>query len=228
MFNILLVEDDQELLELFGTVLTEHGYHPIPAANGEEALTALDHHHIDLMITDLMMPVMDGLELTRMLREADATLPILMITAKEGMADKREGFRAGTDDYMVKPVSVNEMIWRVEALLRRSRIINEHKITLGNTLFDYESLTVTCRKEEMILPQKEFYLLYKLISAPNRIFTRRQILDEIWGLDSETDPHTLEVHISRLRERFRDNGDFSIVTVRGLGYKAVRTPEDQE
>jgi len=222
MFHILIVEDDKELRELFCTVLSDNSYTPIPAKNGEEALEVLDHQHVDLMISDIMMPEMDGYELTRELRDAGYTMPILMITAKSGMADKREGFRVGTDDYMVKPVNVNEMIWRVEALLRRSQIISERKIQLGGTVFDCDSLTVTFQDEEYDLPQKEFFLLYKLVSSPNRIFTRRQIMDEIWGLDSEADPHTLVVHISRLRERFKNNPDFEIVTVRGLGYKAVK------
>lgn len=225
MFNILVVEDDKELRELFCTVLSDSGYNTMSAANGKEALDILDHHHIDIMISDIMMPIMDGYELTKALRDSDYTLPILMITAKDEMADKRDGFRAGTDDYMIKPIDVNEMIWRVEALLRRSQIINERKLQLGNTLFDCDSLTVTFNGEGTILPQKEFFLLYKLVSSPNRIFTRRQILDEIWGLDSEVDPHTLEVHISRLRDRFKLNPNFEIVTVRGLGYKAVEKYE---
>lgn len=224
MFNILVVEDDRELRELFCTVLRENGYDSISVSNGKEALEILDYRHIDLIISDIMMPVMDGFELTRTLRDAKYSIPILMITAKERMSDKREGFRAGTDDYMIKPVDVNEMIWRVEALLRRSQIINERKMQLGNTLFDCDSLTVIFNEEKTVLPQKEFFLLYKLVSFPNRIFTRRQILDEIWGMDSETDPHTLEVHISRLRERFKTNPDFEIITVRGLGYKGVKKP----
>lgn len=221
MFNILVAEDDRELRELFCTVLSENGYRPIPVGNGEEALRTLDHTHVDLIISDIMMPVMDGFELTQVLREANYTTPILIITAKSGMRDKREGFRSGTDDYMVKPVDVNEMLWRVEALLRRSRTISEKKVTIGSTLFNYDAFTVSTGGEEILLPQKEFSLLYKLVSSINRIFTKQQILDEIWGMDSDVDPHTLEVHISRLRERFRENPDFEIVTVRGLGYKAV-------
>lgn len=218
----MVVEDDQELRNLFGTVLSENGYEPHYAVNGEEALDLLERQHVDLMISDIMMPVMDGFELTRELREAGYTFPILMITAKENISDKREGFKSGTDDYMVKPVNVNEMIWRIEALLRRSQIINERKIQLGDTVLDADTLTVACRDIEVLLPQKEFFLLFKLVSSPNRIFTRRQILDELWGVDSDVDPHTLEVHISRLRDRFKNNPDFEIVTVRGLGYKAVK------
>ena len=221
MFHILVVEDDAELRELFCTVLSDNGYTAIPAADGIAAFDVLDNTYIDLIISDIMMPRMDGYEMTRELREAGYTTPVLMITAKESASDKREGFRVGTDDYMVKPIDVNEMLWRTEALLRRSQLINQRKARLGETEFDCDTLTVRSRGEEVQLPQKEFYLLYKLITSPNRIFTRRQLMDDIWGPTSETDPHTLEVHISRLRERFKNNADFEIVTVRGLGYKVV-------
>jgi len=222
MFTILVVEDDLELSELFCMVLQNNGYNAIAAHDGEEALAVLDNTYVDLLVSDVMMPRLDGYALTRALREAGFHLPILMITAKETLADKRQGFQAGTDDYMVKPVDVNEMLWRVEALLRRSKINYERRTTLGGTLFDCDTLAVTKNEQEIILPKKEFFLLFKLVSSPNRIFTRRQLMDEIWGIDSETDPHTLEVHINRLRERFRDNDDFEIVTVRGLGYKVVK------
>ena len=221
MFHILVVEDDQELCELFCTVLAENGYQALPARNGRQALEILDHQFVDLMISDVMMPGLDGFQLTRELRAANYHFPILIITAKNRISDKKLGFEAGTDDYMVKPVDVNEMLWRVAALLRRSRSISERKLTVGSTTLNCDALSVTCQGDETLLPQKEFFLLYKLLFSPGRIFTRRQILAEIWGVDSETDPHSLEVHISRLRERFRENPDFEIVTVRGLGYKAV-------
>lgn len=222
MFNILVVEDDKELRELFCTVLTENHYHALPAQNGEQALTILEHNYVDLMISDIMMPKMNGYELTKALRDAHYTLPILMITAKSQMSDKKEGFLSGTDDYMIKPVDVNEMLWRIAALLRRTQNINERKLKLGTATLDCDSLTVTIGDEETILPQKEFFLLFKLLSSTGRIFTRRQIIDEIWGMDFDGDDHTLEVHISRLRERFKNNSVFEIVTVRGLGYKAVK------
>ena len=222
MFQILVVEDDKELCELFCTVLTDHGYTAIPAHDGLEAFDVLDSSYIDLVISDIMMPNMDGYELTKALREARYTMPVLMITAKESAADKREGFRVGTDDYMVKPIDVNEMVWRVEALLRRSQLVNQRKTQIGTTEFDCDTLSVHSGAKSMELPQKEFYLLYKLVTSPNRIFTRRQIMDDVWGPDSDADPHTLDVHISRLRERFQGNPDFEIVTVRGLGYKAVK------
>ncbi|KHL92184.1 heme response regulator HssR [Paenibacillus sp. IHB B 3415] len=222
MFNILVVEDDAKLRQLFCTVLTRNGYQALPAVNGEDALDVLDKEYIDLMICDIMMPRMDGFELTRTLRDNNQQLPILMVTARENFADKQQGFLVGIDDYMVKPINVNEMILRVGALLRRAKIISERKIEWGETVLDYDTLTVIQGPESILLPQKEFYLLYKMISYPNKIFTKQQLMDEIWGMDSESDEHTVVVHINRLRERFRDSADFEIVTVRGLGYKAVK------
>ncbi|KWX76057.1 response regulator transcription factor [Paenibacillus jilunlii] len=222
MFNILVVEDDSKLRQLFCTVLTKNGYRAIPAVNGEDALTALDKEFIDLMICDIMMPQMDGYELTRTLRDNNNNLPVLMVTARETFADKQQGFLVGIDDYMVKPINVNEMLLRVGALLRRAKIISERRIECGGTVLDYDSLTVNQGQESILLPQKEFYLLYKLISYPNKIFTKQQLMDEIWGMDTESDEHTVVVHINRLRERFRESTDFEIVTVRGLGYKAVK------
>ncbi len=222
MFHIMVVEDDTELRDLFCAVLTERGYQTLPAADGMEVLDILEHSYVDLIISDIMMPKLDGFTLTEQLRNANYDMPILIITALDGLEDKRRGFRAGTDDYMVKPIDVNEMVWRVEALLRRSQIYSERRITIGSTVLDCDSLTVSFGGTDTSLPQKEFLLLFRLLSSMNRIFTERQLMDELWGLDSEADPHTLEVHICRLRERFRDNPDFEIVTVRGLGYKAVK------
>lgn len=222
MFKVLVVEDDRELRELFCRVLTRHGYIALEAGNGEEALNILDEEFIDVIISDIMMPVMDGYELVRSLREADISIPVLMITAKDAFADMERGFLSGTDDYMVKPVNVNEMVLRVGALLRRAQMISERREILGSTTLEYDSLSVVQDEVRMTLPQKEFMLLYKLAASPGRIFTRQQIMDDIWGMDSETDPHTVDVHIGRLRERFRDNPDFEIVTMRGLGYKVVK------
>ena len=221
MFQIMVVEDDRELRELFCTVLSENGYTPIPAADGLAAFDVLDSTCIDLIVSDVMMPRMDGFAMTKALREAGYTMPVLMITAREHAADKREGFLSGTDDYMVKPIDVNEMVWRVEALLRRSQMVSRKKTAIGGTELDCNTRTVYTQGQTVELPQKEFYLLYKLVSSPGHIFTRRQLMDDVWGLDSAADPHTLDVHISRLRERFKANPDFEIVTVRGLGYKAV-------
>lgn len=223
MFHILVVEDDAKLRSLFCTVLTNNGYLALPAESGEKALSLLDSEYVDLIISDIMMPGMDGYELIEHLRTSGFTMPILIITAKERFEDKQRGFQAGTDDYMVKPIDVNEMVLRVGALLKRANIATEHRIVCQNTMLDYDALTVTVNGQETLLPQKEFYLLYKLLSYPNKIFTRQQLMDEIWGLDSTTDERTVDVHVNRLRERFKNCDDFIIMTVRGLGYKAVKT-----
>ena len=222
MFRILVVEDDSELRGLFRRVLEKNGYEAFEAADGQQALDVLDAQYIDLIISDIMMPVMDGYELVRSLREADINIPVLMITARDAFDDMRRGFLSGTDDYMVKPVNVNEMVLRVGALLRRAQMISERREVLGGTTLIYDTLTVTRGDTSVSLPQKEFLLLYKRAAAPGRIFTRQQIMDDVWGLDSETDQHTVDVHVGRLRERFRDNPDFEIITMRGLGYKVVR------
>lgn len=222
MFHILVVEDDIALNKLFCSVLTRNDYRAFPASDGLEALEVLDNEYIDLIISDIMMPNLDGYELTKALRDAEYNLPILMITAKENFEDKERGFLAGIDDYMIKPVNVKEMILRVGALLRRAKIANDRRIELGGTILDCDALTVTINKDEMLLPQKEFNLLYKLLSYPNKIFTRQQLMDEVWGMDTESDERTVDVHINRLRDRFKTCEDFQIITVRGLGYKAVK------
>lgn len=225
MFTILVVEDDSDMQELFCTVLTDSGYRCVSAADGREALDVMEREYVDLIVMDIMMPHMDGYTLTQTLRDARYDLPILMVTAKDQFGDMQRGFRAGSDDYMVKPINVKELVLRVEALLRRAKISMEKKIIVGSTVLDYDALTVTIHGKETILPQKEFYLLYKLLSYPNKIFTRPQLMDEIWGMFSETDERTVNTHINRLRDRFADCPDFEIVTVRGLGYKAVKTCE---
>ena len=222
MLKILIVEDDRELRQLFAHVLIKNGYRADGVSNGREALDAMEKDYYDLIISDIMMPVLDGYELVRTLREAGNTTPVLMITAKDAFDDMKMGFLSGTDDYMVKPVNVNEMVLRVGALLRRAQMINERRQVIGDTVLECDSLTVTTKTESMILPQKEFMLLYKMVSFPGRIFTRQQLMDEIWGYDSESDPHTVDVHIGRLRDRFRNNSDFRIVTMRGVGYKVVK------
>ena len=222
MFTILVAEDDRELRELFCTVLSENGYRPLEAGDGEEALKVMETEYVDLIISDIMMPVMDGYELVSELRSAGYQIPVLMITAKGNFDDMRQGFLSGSDDYMVKPVNVNEMVLRVGALLRRAQILNEHKIVIGSTEFDYDAMTVTTDKESLVLPKKEFLLLYKLAASPGRTFTKQQLMDEVWGYETEADPHTIEVHIGRIRERFKDNPNFEIVTMRGIGYKVVK------
>lgn len=222
MFHILIAEDDSELNQLFQHVLRRSGYEATGVENGVQALEALDNAYYDMIISDVMMPGMDGLELVSALRENGNNIPVLMITAKDAFDDMRSGFASGTDDYMVKPVNINEMVLRVGALLRRARMVSEHRLRLGDTIMESDSLTVTSHGKRMVLPQKEFMLLYKMASFPGRIFTRQQLMDEIWGYDSQSDLHTVDVHIGRLRDRFRDNTDFEIVTMRGVGYKAVK------
>ena len=222
MFKILIAEDDRELRQLFQHVLTKNGYAVTGVSNGEEAMDAIDAGYYDLIISDIMMPKMDGYQLVRALREAGLTIPVMMITAKDAFDDMRMGFLSGTDDYMVKPVNVNEMVLRVSALLRRAQMISERRQVIGGTTMECDSLTVTNENGSMVLPQKEFMLLYKMASFPGKIFTRQQLMDDIWGYDSESDTHTVDVHIGRLREKFRDSKDFKIVTLRGVGYKVVR------
>ena len=221
MFNILVIEDNKNMRKLICATLKQIGYSTFEAEDGEVGLDVLDTTHIDLIICDIMMPNMDGYEFTETLRDGHCETPIIIVTAKEQLEDKKKGFSIGADDYMVKPIDFEELILRIGAILRRSKIVNDHKITIGNTILDYNSLSVTSNGECNTLPKKEFYLLFKLVSSPDTIFTRRQLLDEIWGMESMADERTVDVHIKRIRERYRDSNDFEIVTVRGLGYKAV-------
>lgn len=222
MFTILVCEDEKNIRKLMVEYLTAESYSVFEAENGAEALEILDRTHIDLLITDIMMPQIDGYTLSNDLRSAGYELPILMITAKETFADKKRGFTCGTDDYMVKPVDMDEMLLRVAALLRRAKIASEKRLVVGSTIFDYENFTVTVNDMPLEVPKKEFMLVFMLLSRANKIFTRQQIMDEIWGYNTESDEQTVNVHISRLRERFEGNHDFIIVTVKGLGYKAVK------
>ena len=222
MLKILIVEDDRELSQLFAHVLSKHGYSVKTADNGKIALEAIDEEYFDLIISDIMMPVMNGYELVSSLRDGGNTTPVLMITAKDAFDDMRMGFLSGTDDFMVKPINVNEMVLRVGALLRRAQMFNDRRQSIGSTVMECDSLTVHYNGESMVLPQKEFMLLYKMASYPGRIFTRQQLMDDIWNYGTEGDTHTVDVHIGRLRERFRDNSDFKIITMRGVGYKVVK------
>ena len=222
IYNILVADDDIHTRMLLSAVLEAEKYTVFTAENGEKALSIMDKTHIDLVIVDVMMPIMDGYELTRLLRESNDNLPILMVSAKQLTTDKQRGFLAGTDDYMTKPIDEVEMLLRIKALLRRAKIAAERKIVIGEVTLDYDSLTVSRGSEVQELPQKEFMLLYKLLSYPGKIFTRIQLMDEIWGADSDTGWETVTVHIGRLRRRFENYSEFSIESVRGLGYKAVK------
>lgn len=222
MFKILVVEDDSSLRNLFCKTLQRNNYQPIPAEHAQAALDLLEKEYVDLIITDVMMPGMDGFTFIQHLRNAQIDLPILVITAKSDIMDKQTGFMAGADDYMVKPIDITEMVFRVNALLRRAKSVSEKKLTFGNTTLEYNTWTITDSSGTQILPQKEFQLLYKLLSYPGQIFTRQQILDDIWGINDCVDSHTLDVHISRLRDRFKNNDDFEITTIRGLGYRVMK------
>ena len=230
MFKVLVVEDDAALRQMFCRVLclTTAMNRWKHTESATDALELMDHEFFDIIITDVMMPGMDGFEFVKTLRESGYTLPILVITAKDQFADKQTGFSVGVDDYMVKPIDVNEMVLRVSALLRRARSVSERRLTLGGAVLEFDTLTVETNGKKTTLPQKEFLLLYKLASYPGRIFTRQQIMDDIWGLDSShTEPHTVDVHINRLRDRFRNNPDFEIITVRGPGYKVTKREDEK-
>ena len=222
MFHILVVDDDKNTRMYFQALLESNGYTVSVASDGEDALNMMDKGHVDLIVLDIMMPRMDGYELTKMLRENDNNLPILMVSAKQMPIDKNRGFAVGTDDYMTKPVNQDEFLYRIKALLRRAKIANERKIVIGDVVIDYDSLTVPRGEEVIELPQKEFLVLYKLLSYPGKIFTRIQLMDEIWGADSETGWETVTVHVGRLRKKFESWSEFEIESVRGLGYKAVK------
>lgn len=222
MFNILVVEDDAKLNQIYCSTLRGNSFNTVSAFDGEEALDIMAEKSFDLVISDIMMPGVNGYELTRQLREFYPELPILMISAKEGFEDKRHGFLAGIDDYMVKPVDLNEMLLRVHALLRRAKIVSERKLIVGETVLDFESYTAEFNGKKVEIPQKEFLVLYKLMSNPSRTFTRRQLMDEFWGYDSDSEERTVDVHINRLRERLKDCKDIEINTIRGLGYRGVK------
>jgi len=222
MFTILVVEDDLPLQRMICAFLGMNGYQTIPAGNGQEALDAIEKVLPDLVIADVMMPVMDGWELTRELRKAYPLMPIMLVTARTTLEDKRQGFSSGADDYLTKPVDLDELLMHVVALLRRSQAMTSHQLTIGESKLDYDSLTITRGSTSLTLPKKEFYLLFKLLSNPRQIFTRRQLMDEIWGMDAQSDERTVDVHVKRLREKCDIFPDFDIVTVRGLGYKAEK------
>ena len=225
MINILVVEDDKNARRLLEAVLKREQYSVFTAEDGIKALELLESQHIDLIILDIMMPNMDGYEFVKEIRSSNSMIPILMATAKHLPEDKKRGFIVGTDDYMTKPIDTEEMLLRIRALLRRAQIVNSRRLVLGKVILDYDTLTVTREDNKQTLPQKEFYLLYKLLSYPDRIFTRIQLMDEIWGMETESGDTTVNVHINRLRKRFSTYPEFEIVAVRGIGYKVVKKHE---
>ncbi len=222
MIKILVVEDDIKLNKLVRKALEEEGYDAYMALNADSALQMFKEDHYDLIISDIMMPVKDGFALAEEVREFNSSVPILFMTAMDDFEAKKRGYELGIDDYMVKPIDTQELLLRVGALLRRSQIVSERKLVVGNTVLAYDSLTATTPEGEIELPQKEFYILYKLLSYPGKIFTRSQLMEEFWGADSDSAERTVDVHITRIRDKFKNNEDFEIVTIRGLGYKAVK------
>ena len=223
MFRILVVEDDESTRLLLEHTLYDGGYEPLMARDSNQALELLDRKYVDLILLDLMLPGVDGFSLLEQLRRADRETPIMVLTARQSLSDKRRCFSLGADTYLTKPMDGEELLLRIGAVLRRARIAAEHRLVIGKTILTYDTLTVSREDQSQELPPKEFLILFKLLSYPGKIFTRHQLMDEIWDLDTESDDHTISVHVNRLRNRFRDNPDFRIVTVRNLGYKAVRT-----
>ncbi len=221
MFNILVVEDEKKLRVLMQKKLEKNNYNFFGAEDGIQALKVMEDNQIDLIISDIMMPNMDGYELIKELRNVKNEIPIMLITIKDTLDDKKQGFLLGADDYMTKPVDLDEMILRVSVLLRRAKIINQKRIHIGDVLLNYETLSVEKENQKITLKPKEFYILFKLLSYPNKIYTRQDLMEEFWGADSESDPRTVDVHIKRIREKLQDINEFEIETIRGLGYKGV-------
>ena len=221
MFRILVVEYDNNLRNQMQAVLSQRGYHVLHANDGIHALQLMEAHHVDLILLNVSVPNMDGYTLTRTLREHNIDIPVMMISDRDSLEDKRLGFTSGTDDFMIRPLDEEELVLRIAALLRRSRIVADHRLQIGSTELNFNSLSISVDGKYEALPKKEFLLLFKLLSHPDRIFTRRQLMDDIWDLDTESDERTVDVHINRLRDRFRSSKDFEIQTVRGMGYKAV-------
>lgn len=221
MINILLAEDNIDLNNLIANELKKQGFGVFCAYDGEKAIEIFENNRIDMLVTDIMMPKVDGFALIKYIREINKSMPILIMTAKSSQSDKYEGFNLGTDDYMIKPIDIDELILRINALLRRAKISKEQKLVVGNAILNYETYTVTIDNKSTILPQKEFQILFKLLSYPDKIFTRNQLMDEFWGINSDSDEMTVYTHIHRLRDKFYDCPYFEIVTLRNLGYKAV-------
>ncbi len=221
MLNVLLVEDNVDLCFLIADTLSQNKYNVSTAYDGQKAMELFDNNHFDLVITDIMMPKVDGLELVSYIREINKNVPILIITAKSSQNDKYKGFDAGTDDYMVKPIDIDELLLRIKALLRRAKIINDRKLVIGGATLDYDTNTVTIDNESSVLPQKQFQILYKLLSYPDTIFTRNQLMEEFWDMNTDSDEMTIYTHIHRLRDKYQNCPYFEIITLRNLGYKAV-------
>ena len=223
MYNVLVVEDEINILKLMNIRLTKSGFNVFTAENGEAALNVLSREEIDLVVADVMMPVMDGFEFVERMRAESKNIPVIFVTAKESLDDKRTGFNLGADDYMVKPIDHEELVLRINALLKRADIRRTKKLTIGNCTLDYESLSVFNSDGYTVLfSKKEFLILYKLLSYPERIFTKNQLMDEFWGYESDTYSDTVKVHINRIRNKISAFPEIDVITVRGLGYRGVK------
>ena len=221
MFKILIVEDDKELNKTVCSFLNHSGYEAIGCLNANEAYDALYENMFDLIVSDIMMPGIDGFEFARNVRELNEDIPILFMTARDDIASKQRGFRIGVDDYMVKPIDLDELFLRIGALLRRAKIASSRKLEVGNFVMDADEHTAYLNDEEISLTNREFSILYKLLSYPKKTFTRQQLMDEFWDADTETAPRAVDVYMTKLRQKLSDCDSFEIKTVHGLGYKAV-------
>lgn len=219
MFRVLVAESDPELLRTISRALVKNGFEVKTAAEGHEALDITGKEYLDVIIADVMLPGLDGYALVRSLRAAGINIPVMLISENGGYEYLHQSFVSGADDYMVKPIGINELVLRTSALLRRTQLISDRRRVIGDTVIDYDAMTVSYKDKCIMLPLKEFLLLYKLCTCPGRIITRQQIMDDIWGYDNGADTHTVDVHISRLRSKLSDNDDIKIDTVRGIGYK---------
>lgn len=221
MINILVVEDDEKLNQIACAYLNDNGYNAKGALSAHQAYDLMYNSLYDMIISDIMMPGVDGFEFAETVRRVNKTIPILFMTARDDFAAKQRGFRTGIDDYMVKPVNMEELVLRVAALLRRANIMNEKKLTFGSLVMDADAMSLTVGGEEIPTTTREFNILFKLLSQPKKAFSRQQLMDEFWGINSETTIRAVDVYITKLRDKLSDCKDFKIVTVHGLGYKAV-------
>lgn len=221
MFKILVVEDDGDLNKAVCSFLSQSGYEAVGCPDANEAYNAMYRDAFDLIVSDIMMPGIDGYEFAKTVRELNENIPILFMTARDDFASKQRGYRIGIDDYMVKPIDLDELFLRIGALLRRAKIASSHRLEIGKLVLDADERTAVWGDEEISLTMREFNILYKLLSYPKKTFTRTQLMDEFWDADTGTAPRAVDVYMTKLRDKFSDCDEFEIVTVHGLGYKAV-------
>lgn len=222
MFNVLVVEDERNIRKLIEIKLTNFGYNVVTAENGRDALDKLSENHLDILLVDAMMPVMDGFEFVKAVRQSGNNVPVIMVTARGSLADKSQGFDVGVDDYMVKPIEFDELSLRIKAVLRRAKIVSDRKITIGETVLDYDTLTVSNNTEKVLLTKTEFGIIYKLLSYPERSFSKSALFEEFWSWDSETEEDIVKVYINRIRNKIAPFSEIDVETVRGIGYRGIR------